>query len=179
MAASRQRPNMSRMNSSAARTARGAQYQYGSAARRLQEPQRPRPRKRPAAQKRPKARMVLAPTSILCMLAAACMLLLVLCAYVELYETNTQVSDLEDELAQLQQSGERLQSTYDSQLDLNNIEEKSQALGMSLPNSQQTVYLNLKGTDHAVVLENEEPGFFEKVVQAISGSVHKLMEYLR
>lgn len=138
-----------------------------------------RPAKRPAPQKQPRvrARLTVSPLAVLGMLAAACMLVFVICSYVQLFEQTTEVSQLQTQLEEAQTRNARLQATYDSKIDLNVIEEKARALGMTLPNNKQTVYLNLEGSDKAVILTPQQNDDFHTAWQAIVRCVQTLKEY--
>ena len=81
------------------------------------------------------------------------------------------------QLEEVQALNARLQSSYDNKIDLNVIEEKALALGMTLPNNKQTIYLDLEGSDKAVILEAEEENVVGTAWQAIVRSVKTLREY--
>ena len=165
-----------RSNGSAAYDINYIPYEAGNAARRVQEPVRkPKPRRK--AKPRARAKLTVAPLAVVGMLAAACMLTFVICSYVQLYEQTDAVSQLQSELEQAQALNARLQSTYDNKIDLNVIEEKALALGMTLPNNKQTVYLELEGTDKAVILTAEKDNLLQTAWQAIVRSIHTLKEY--
>jgi len=163
-----------RSNGSAAYDIHYRPYEDGNAAREVREPVR-RPKHK--AKRRVKAKLTIAPMAIVGMLAAACMLIFVLCGYVQLYEQTTYVSELEAALEEEQALNARLQSTYDNKIDLNVIEEKALALGMTLPNNKQTIYLDLEGSDKAVILEAEDENVVGTAWQAIVRSVQTLREY--
>lgn len=150
------------------------EMESGNAARRLKKPA-PRHRARPKP--RPKAKLTLAPLSVMGLLAAACMLVFVLCGYVQLFEETAQVSELQAQLRDAQAYQERLEATYDSKIDLDVIQEQAEALGMTLPNSRQTVYLNLEGVDRAVISEGGTENVAQTAWEAIRRSIHTLMEY--
>ena len=151
---------------------------YGTAAPKLPEPQRkPRPKARPKAQPKPKAKLSVSPLAVVGLIAVACMLVFVLCGYVQLFEESSAVSELKTELAEANELNERLQATYDSKVDLDEIGRRAAALGMTEPNSRQTVYLNLQGTDRAVIGEAGSENVVRTAWDAIVRSVHTLREY--
>lgn len=150
------------------------ELEYGSAARRYPEPERrPRPRPRPK-----KARLSIAPLGVAGLLAVVCMLVFVLCGYVQLYEETSAVSDLKSELSSAQQYHERLQAIYDSKVDLDAISLRASALGMTEPNSRQTVYLNLQGADRAVISGATSENVVQTAWAAIVRSIRTLREYI-
>ena len=146
---------------------------YGTAAPKLPEPRRQsRPRPRP----RPKAKLMVAPLSIVGLFVAACMLVFVICGYVQLFEETSQVAELKHTLSDMQEINERLQDTYDRKLDVDVIQARAAQLGMGVPNNKQTVYLNLKGVDHAEISGGTE-NFAETAWEALTRSVHTLKAY--
>ncbi len=148
---------------------------YGTAAPELPKPERkPRPRPRP----RPKAKLVIAPLSIVGLFVAACMLIFVVCGYVQLFEETSQVAELKQTLNEMQEKNERLQSTYDQKIDVDVIQARAAQLGMGVPNSKQTIYLNLKGIDHAEISGGTE-NFVETAWEALTRSVHTLKAYFK
>ncbi len=150
------------------------EFESGNAARKLQAPKR-RPHARPKP--KPKAKMAVAPGSVVGLLVAACMLVFVICGYVQLFEETSAVSALEDQLAEAKEYQERLQATYNSKIDLDAIQQEASALGMSMPNSKQTVYLNLTGRDRAVISESSQETVAQTAWNAIRRSIHTLLEY--
>ncbi len=151
---------------------------YGTAAPKLPEPHRaPLPKARPKARPKPGAKLSVSPLAVVGLLAVACMLLFVLCGYVQLFEESSAVAELKTELAEANALNERLQATYDSKVDLDEIGRRAAALGMTEPNSRQTVYLNLQGTDRAVINEGGEENVVQTAWDAIVRSVRTLKEY--
>lgn len=172
----RQNPTY-RTNGAAAYDVNYTDYQYGTAAPARKPAQKPR--KKPAHRKQAKARMTIAPMAVAGVMLAGIMLLLVVCGYVQLYEATAQVSLLEDEIVILQEKNERLQSAYDEAIDLTAVEAAATELGMHIPNSHQTVYLNLSGRDKAEILTVEETGIVGSFFEAISSAGHSLVDFFQ
>ncbi len=150
------------------------ELEYGSAARRLREPQRaPRPRTRP----KPKAKLSVSPVAVAGLLAVAFMLVFVLCGYVQLYEETAAVSELQEEISDAQEYHARLQAIYDSKVDLDAIGQRAAALGMTEPNNRQTIMLSLQGTDRAVISGVGSENVVQTAWSAIVRSVRTLREY--
>lgn len=144
----------------------------GSAARELREPKRhvrPRPR--------PKAKLQIAPLSVVGLLAAAMMLVFVICSYVQLFEASATVSELRAQLSEAQEYQQRLQSTLTDKIDLDVIQQKATELGMTMPNSKQTVYLSLQGSDRAVITGAGQENAAAAAWNTITRSVRALVEY--
>ncbi|MBR4098500.1 MAG: hypothetical protein IKK44_00755, partial [Clostridium sp.] len=150
----------------------------GTAAPEIQSPGLPEERQLPRKQQRVKVKAAVAPTALLGMMVITCMLILVIFGYVQLYEATEQVSSLESELSSLMQQQVILESLYEGGIDLDYIEERAAELGLSVPSKDQTVYLNLSGTDRAEIYASENVSFIQRVIQAIQSSAGGLVEYL-
>ena len=151
---------------------RNQPMENGSAARKLREPKRhtrPKPR--------PKAKLQIAPMSVVGLLVAAVMLVLVVCSYVQLFEESAAVSELRAQLSEAEEYQQRLQSTYANKLDLDVIQKKAAELGMTMPNSKQTIYLSLEGCDRAVITGDEQENIIVTAWNTITRAVRALEEY--
>jgi len=151
---------------------------YPTAAPEIQSPGLPEERPLPQKRKRVKAKAAVAPVGVLGLMVVACMLILVIFGYVQLYEATEQVSNLESELSALMQEQVVLESLYEGGIDLDYIEQRAEELGFGLPTKEQTVYLNLTGTDKAEIYKVEKANIFQRVIQAIESSASGLVEYL-
>jgi hypothetical protein len=132
----------------------------------------------PQRHRRVKAKAAVAPFGVLGLLVAACMMVLVIAGYVQLYEATQNVSDLQSELSDLQAEQAVLESVYEGSIDLSEIELRAAELGLATPNREQTVYINLSGSDRAEISTYEEVGFFGRIFRAIRSSAGGLVEYL-
>ena len=137
------------------------------------------PEERPAVQPRVKAKTAIAPFTLFGGVAVVCMLILVIFGYVQLFEASDAVGRLQDRITALQQEQITLRGQYEAGIDLRQIEARAAELGMSLPGSEQTVYLNLSGTDCAEIYEEEKTNVFADIVAAFEQSVTDLVAYLR
>jgi hypothetical protein len=115
---------------------------------------------------------------VLGLAAAAVLLLLVVYSYVQLYEATDRAGELSKQLSSTQADTAKLRSTYESRIDLAQIEAKARELGMSQPSAKQSVYLNISGADHAEVLEVDNRNFLEKAWDALVESFQGILEYL-
>ena len=131
----------------------------------------------PQAKRAPKAKLTIAPAAVLGLVLAALLLLMVVHSYVQLYETTGRVDELTEQLAEAREDTAKLRSTYESRIDLAAIEARAKELGMTLPSSRQTVYLNVAGADHAEVLRVDERSYLEKTWDALTGSFRGVLEY--
>ena len=158
------------------------QYNYnGSAAYNAVPKPRPAqlPEEKPLKQPKPveRTKPVIAPVAVIGLVLAAVLLLMVVYSYVQLYETTTRVGQLQNQLSAAQADTAKLRSTYESRIDLAQIEARAKELGMTLPSLRQTVYLNISGADHAEVLQVDQRSYLEKAWDAVTGSFSGMLEY--
>ena len=154
-------------------------YEYqGNTAPQIQSPGLPEERVLPEKRQRVKVKATVAPFAVLGMMVVACMLILVVFGYVQLYEATEHVSSLKNELYSLQEDQAVLESLYEGSIDLNVIEARAAELGLVTPSREQTVYLNLSGSDRAEIYETEHLNLFQRIMQAIESSATGLVEYL-
>ena len=150
----------------------------GPALPEIQQPGLPEERRQPQKKRRVKVKAAVAPVAVVGLLAVTCMLILVVFGYVQLYEASERVSSLQSELSELQEQRVVLESLYEEGIDLPYIEERAAELGLSLPGKDQTVYLNLSGSDQAEIYASESTNIFQRILQAIERSASGLVEYL-
>lgn len=151
----------------------------GTAAPQIQHPALPEEQRRPVRSVRVKAKAAVSPFGVIGMMAAVCMLVLVIFGYVQLYEATSVAGDLSDDLASLNQENQMLHSEYEGKIDLAGIETRATTeLGMTQPSAGQNVYLNLSGTDRAVVMQKEVHNPLTAVVDAVKNSIESLVSYL-
>ena len=154
-------------------------YNYGgSAAPEIQHPGLPEERVVPERVRRVKAKTAVAPFAVVGLMVAACMLILVVFGYVQLYEATEHVSSLKSELSGLQEDQAVLESLYEGSIDLNYVEARAAELGLMTPSREQTVYVNLSGSDRAEIFETEHLNMFQRIIRAIESSATGLVEYL-
>lgn len=150
----------------------------GTAAPEIQSPGLPEERAMPVRKRHIKVKAAVSPTAVLGMMVVACMLIMVVFGYVQLYESTSRVSELQDQLAAVEEEQMLLQSVYEGKIDLRQIEQRAAELGLSLPDADQIIYVNLSGADHAEIYRNEDLGFFARIFRAIENSASGLVEYL-
>jgi len=157
-------------------------YSYRSrenTAEELTAPQElPQEQLRPKKRVRVKVKTAIAPFTLFGMLAAACMLVLVIFGYVQLYEATTNVSELQSKLQTLNQQQVLLQSKYEGKIDLSAIEKRAGELGLTEPTQEQTVYVNLTGSDCAEIYQQQKTNVVEEVISAMKQSISDLIAYL-
>ena len=150
----------------------------GTAAPEIRNPGLPEENSLPEKRQKVKVKAAVAPFAVVGLMVVACMLILVVFGYVQLYEATERVSNLKTELNSLQQEQVILESLYESSIDLDYIELRAAELGLGLPSKDQTVYLNLSGSDRAEIYRAEKTNMFQRILQAIEASASGLVEYL-
>ncbi len=149
-----------------------------TAAPQIQHPGLPEEQLIPQRERRVKVKAAVAPGALLGMLVAACMAILLVFSYVQLYEATQNVSSLQRELSSLEDEQAILESLYEGSIDLEVIQERASEMGFITPNREQTVYLNLSGSDRAEIYETEHVGLLQRIIRAIQSSASGLVEYL-
>ena len=153
-------------------------FYRGTAAPEIRNPGLPEERELPQYQRRVKAKAAIAPFAVVGMVVAICMLILMVFGYVQLYEATERVSDLRWELTNLQEDQAVLRSLYEGSIDLSEVELRAADLGLSVPTREQTVYVNLAGSDRAEIYKTEHVNLFQRIIGAIESSAAGLVEYL-
>lgn len=135
---------------------------------------RPRRRKQPAARQK----MVVSPFALLGIATALLMLVLVLFGYAQVYESTSQLGEMRDTVAELQEENRKLQNEYDSSINLEKIETRAKELGMQQPTSKQSVTLHIPAEDTAVIAPQTSTNPFRAAWDAIVETFQGLLEYL-
>ena len=142
--------------------------------RKAQPKEQTQPRRQPQAQA--KAR----PSALLMGgIAVVCVLVMVLLySYVQLTTVSNHVSTIKRELATLEEEHVSLLTEYEKTFDLATVKAAAEEAGMSKPTSGQIQYIDLGGSDTAVVYSGE-PGLMDKAVAAVKEGALSLWEYFR
>lgn len=145
-----------------------------------QPKQQPRPNRRPAPRPKGQARqrMTVAPAALVGMGLAIFMLALVLFGYAQVYESASYLGQQEDLVAALQSENQKLQNQYDSNIDLESIEDRARELGMQQPTDRQTIYLQIPAEDTAVISAQPPANPIQAAWSAIVETVKSLWAYL-
>ena len=108
-----------------------------------------------------------------------CALVMVLMlGYVQLTAASASVSRLNNELSTLQTEHVALLTEYEKTFDLATIKATAEAAGMSKPTSGQIQYIDLSGSDTAVVYTGE-PGVTARVFADVRQSAASVVEFFR
>ena len=154
-------------------------YRNSNTAQPLRQPQRlPEERPLPQRQTRVKVRTEVAPFTMLGLVTVACLLVLVIFGYVQLFEASTRVSRLESQLQQLQSEQTLLQSKYEGRINLEQIAQRAEQIGLKASTKEQIVYVNLCGSDRAEIYQEERNSVITDIIDALQQSVSSLIAYL-
>lgn len=132
------------------------------------------PRRHPQAQAKTRPSPLLVGGIVL-----VCALVMVLLfGYVQLTVVSNHVVTIKDQLTTLQEEHVALVTEYEKTFDLATIKAAAEEAGMSKPTSGQVQYIDLSGSDTAVVY-GDEPGVVEKAISSIKGGAQFIWEYFR
>ena len=96
--------------------------------------------------KKVQVKLKVSPLTILGTAAVAVLMFFVIFNYARLYEAKTAKAELEQTYAQLLAEKNALTGQYESALDLTAVEERARELGMSEPQADQIVYVQVDGS---------------------------------
>ncbi len=132
----------------------------------------------PGPARRVKSKLHISPFAVLGSGAALVMLFLVIFSYMRLYETQSTVSGLKQEITELEQQQERLSARFENALNLEEVEARARKLGLREPLPSQIVYVEVAAGDTTEVFQAPEEGnIFRRVYEAIAGTISDAVEY--
>ena len=137
----------------------------------------PQPRRRAVPAVQPRAGV--SPVLIGGVVALAVMLMLLIGSYVQLTTISGNVAQLKSELSSLDVEHVSLLTKYEQTFDLTTVKEAAEAAGMSKPTSAQIEYIDLGGTDTAVVYQAGVGGLLGDVAGSVERGFAALVEYFR
>ena len=132
------------------------------------------PRRHPQAQAKTRPSPLLVGGIVL----VCALVMVLLLGYVQLTMVSNQVVTLKDQLTTLQEEHVALVTEYEKTFDLATVKAAAEEAGMSKPTSGQIQYIDLSGSDTAVVY-GDEPGVVEKAISSIKGGAQFIWEYFR
>ena len=132
------------------------------------------PRRHPQAQAKTRPSPLLVGGIVL----VCALVMVLLLGYVQLTMVSNQVVTLKNQLTTLQEEHVALVTEYEKTFDLATIKAAAEEAGMSKPTSGQIQYIDLSGSDTAVVY-GDEPGVVEKAISSIKGGAQFIWEYFR
>ena len=137
-------------------------------------PPKAQPRRHPQAQAKTRPSPLLAGGIVL----VCALVMVLLLGYVQLTVVSNHVVTIKNQLATLEEEHVSLVTEYEKTFDLATIKAAAEEAGMSKPTSGQVQYIDLSGSDTAVVY-GDEPGMVEKAISSIKGGAQFIWEYFR
>lgn len=155
----------------------------GSAAYDIRVPERvrvtlPEDQVVPQPVRREQPRYRVSPFAIFGIAVTAFLAVLIIFCQVRLYEVNSGIASLQEQLEMLEENHVRLESSYHTQLDLLDLRTYAETMGMHRPAESQIVELDLGGADHAVITPAKERNLFAAAFGAIRNSFLEFLEYI-
>ena len=132
------------------------------------------PRRHPQAQAKTRPSPLLVGGIVL----VCALVMVLLLGYVQLTVVSNHVVTIKDQLTTLQEEHVPLVTEYEKTFDLATVKAAAEEAGMSKPTSGQVQYIDLSGSDTAVVY-GDEPGVVEKAISSIKGGAQFIWEYFR
>lgn len=157
-------------------------YERESTARPLPQPEPKRkPQRQPRPQKRsaPRQKIAVSLFSVVGMAAALMMLVLVIFGYSQVYASAERLDTLESQVQSLQQDNRKLNSQYDTSINLEEVETRARELGMQQPSAKQIVNIQVPAQDITVVSSKVASNPIQAAWDAIVETARDLWEYLR
>ena len=109
----------------------------------------------------------------------AAMVLLLIMGYVQLTTISGNVAEMKNQLSALDDQHVSLLTKYEQTFDLATVKEAAEAAGMSKPTGAQIEYVDLSGTDTAVVYQSGAGGVLGDIAQRIEQAFTAVVEYFR
>ena len=107
------------------------------------------------------------------------LMLVLIMGYVKLTTISTGVAEMKSKLAELNDEHVSLLTKYEQTFDLATVKETAEAAGMSKPTSAQIEYVDLSGSDVAVVYQAGAGGLFSDAAESLKKGFEALVEYFR
>lgn len=139
------------------------------------EPQ-PQPQRRPHSAARAQVRpspLLVGGTMVVCALV-----MVLLLGYVQLTAVSSSVVGIKSQLATLEEEHVALLTEYEKTFDLAAIKAAAEEAGMSKPTAGQIQYIDLGGSDSAMVYSTA-PDIVEKAASSLKSGAESLWEYFR
>ena len=133
------------------------------------------PRRQPAA--RPVAK--LSPLILACAAVLVGLVVVLLMGYVRLTEVSADITQLKEEMGQLEERHVTLLTQYEKTFDLATVKRVAEEEGMRKPTAGQVEYLELPAADSVVVYRSDAGTALEKIVAAIGDAAKTVVEYFR
>lgn len=106
---------------------------------------------------------------------AFALILYIVYTYMQLSELSKETSRLQTSLTAIRQENLQMQARAENTMKLSDLARIASEMGMVLPDREDIVYLDLSGSDHAVILD--KPNLWDSLVGAVGSLAAKAHEY--
>ena len=138
----------------------------------------PSPSRRPATGRRP-SRQRVSPLALCAVGALAAMAVVLVMGYIQLTAVTGSISDLQEQVSQLEDQRVSLVMDYERTFDMAKIKEAAEAAGMKKPTAGQVEYVELGGGSKAEVYQAESDSLLSRLTHSVKSGIGALVEYFR
>ena len=117
--------------------------------------------------------------SVLGVGAAIGLAVMVLMGYIQLTAVTGSISDLQEQVSQLEDQRVSLVMDYERTFDMAKIKEAAEAAGMKKPTAGQVEYVELGGGSKAEVYQAESDSLLSQLTHSVKSGIGALVEYFR
>lgn len=145
--------------------------------RQLEEAARPERKSQPQQAARPRQRV--SPLALCAVGALAAMAVVLVMGYIQLTAVTGSISDLQEQVSQLEDQRVSLVMDYERTFDMAKIKEAAEAAGMKKPTAGQVEYVELGGGSKAEVYQAESDSLLSRLTHSVKSGIGALVEYFR
>ena len=138
-----------------------------------------KPRVRSLSKAQVRQRQKVSVLSVLGVGAAIGLAVMVLMGYIQLTAVTGSISDLLEQVSQLEDQRVSLVMDYERTFDMAKIKEAAEAAGMKKPTAGQVEYVELGGGSKAEVYQAESDSLLRRLTHSVKNGVGALVEYFR
>lgn len=138
----------------------------------------PSPSRRPATDGGPSPQRV-SPLALCAVGALAAMAVVLVMGYILLTAVTGSISDLQEQVSQLEDQRVSLVMDYERTFDMAKIKEAAEAAGMKKPTAGQVEYVELGGGSKAEVYQAESDSLLSQLTHSVKSGIGALVEYFR
>ena len=111
--------------------------------------------------------------------ALAAMAVVLVMGYIQLTAVTGSISDLQEQVSQLEDQRVSLVMDYERTFDMAKIKEAAEAAGMKKPTAGQVEYVELGGGSKAEVYQAESDSLLSQLTHSVKSGIGALVEYFR
>lgn len=126
---------------------------------------------------RPRQRV--SPLALCAVGALAAMAVVLVMGYIQLTAVTGSISDLQEQVSQLEDQRVSLVMDYERTFDMAKIKEAAEAAGMKKPTAGQVEYVELGGGSKAEVYQAESDSLLSQLTHSVKSGIGALVEYFR